>query len=483
MSLAQLWRTIYRVSQEQKLPIYAVGGYVRDRLLKKKGKVKDIDFVVDGSGIVFARAFDVALKQIGSLIEFPEFDTARYVFCREHDGQKEVTLEVEFAGARKEAYQDKSRKPQVEKATLAEDLQRRDFTVNALARAVGPSGLKRTLIDPFFGQKDLQQKILRTPLDPDITFSEDPLRLLRAARFAAQLNFSLAPETLAALTRNRQRLSIVSSERIKEELFKLLATPQPSLGLQVLFSTQVLEEFLPELTALSGVEEIFGQHHKNNFVHTLKVVDNIAQRSDKVILRLAGLLHDIGKTGTKEFIPGRGWAFDMHEHLGRKLALDICRRLRLSKEETKYVTKLVRYHQQPIALMDAGVTDSAVRRLIVSLGDNLEDLLTLCRSDITTGNPEKLRQRLANYDRLEKRILAVVETDKLRAFQSPLRGEEIMELCGLAPGPTVGRIKKALEEAILEGEIPNDHDATKALLLKIKDQYLTRMGDWEEAKK
>lgn len=473
MTAKKVLQRIHAVSSKVNTDVYAVGGIVRDGLLKKKDHI-DLDFVVLGSGLTFAQEY---IKQFSedeaTLIEFPDFDTARIVF----DGKRRI--EVEIAGARKESYHKTSRKPTVESATLEEDLSRRDFTVNAMAQKVIKSGLSKKIIDPFGGQKDLEKRLLRTPLEPDETFSEDPLRILRAARFAAQLNFAIEKKTLTAMHENRARLSIISKERIQEELYKLLATNEPSIGLYILHQTGVLDEFLPEVSVLSGVEDMYGKKHKDNLSHSFKVVDNIAKESGNILLRLAGLLHDIGKPGTKKFAGKRGWTFDMHEHLGRKMVRHIGKRLRMSKDDTEYVAHLVRWHMQPINLMDKGVTDSAVRRLIVNMKDDLKDLLILCRSDITTGNPKKLQRRLKNYDYLDSRIDEVIERDKLRAFQSPVRGEEIMKLTGLKPGPTVGKIKKAIEEAIIEGEIKNEYDDALSHFEKIKDMYVKGAEDWE----
>ena len=471
MDQKQVFKIVYQVSEELKMPAYVVGGLVRDEIMGRKKEIKDIDFVIVGSGLQFAKKFDETMEQSGSLVEFPDFDTARYVF---------PDLEVEFAGARSEAYKIDSRKPQVAAASLATDLKRRDFTVNAMARAVLKSGLSKILIDPFGGLKDIENKILRTPLDPNTTFSEDPLRMMRAARFAAQLDFKIESEAYQAIVNNKNRLKIISAERIQEELLKLLAAPLPSVGLYILHESGLFDEFMPEVSALKGVEDAFGHKHKDNLWHTFQVVDNIAKYSDKTILRLAGLLHDIAKPGTKKYVPGRGWTFDMHEHLGKKMARAICRRLRVSNDITEYVAKLVRWHLYPIAIMDEGVTDAPVRRLVVNLTDDLTDMLILCRADITTGNPNKKEKRLRNYDTLEKRIEEVLEKDKLRAFQSPLRGEEIIELTGLKPGPTVGKIKKVLEEAILDGVIPNEYEAVKEYFLEIKDRFLAGAGEWEK---
>lgn len=490
MDYQKIMKSVAAVSKKTGLPVYVVGGFVRDVLLYgKERKIKDIDFVVIGSGVAFARALSEQVKEEGTLVEFESFDTARFVYTETlASGEKNVLCEIEFAGARKEQYDVASRKPQVQTATLDEDLSRRDFTVNAMALPVNVFTKKditdavilEHIIDPFHGTQDLQKKLLKTPLGPDETFSEDPLRMLRAARFAAQLEFSIDPVAYTAIEKNRERMKIISAERIQEELFKLLAARMPSLGLRILCDTKLIYEFLPEVPALSGVEEIKGYKHKDNLSHTFAVVDNIAEYSDNVLLRFAGLMHDIAKPDTKEFVPGRGWTFDMHEHLGRKQVRQIGNRLRMKKKDIEYTAKLVRWHLQPIALMDKGVTDSAVRRLIVNAGDELHDLMILCRSDVTTGNQLKKEKRLKNYDILEKRIEEVMEKDKMRAFQSPVRGEEIMELTGLKPGPTIGKIKKALEEAILDGKVANDYDAVREYFDTIKDEYLKNVQDWEK---
>ncbi len=485
MDVQNALKHVYKVSQQENTSVYAVGGFVRDALLGREQK-KDIDFMVEGSGLAFAQAFAKYMMdpsapagrsgQEGRLIEFPDFDTARFLFLDRE--AKEVLLELEFAGARKEEYKEGSRKPKVVATTVEEDLSRRDFTVNAMAQLVVEDGLG-DIIDPFNGQADLEKRILRTPLDPDETFFDDPLRMMRAARFAAQLDFDIDVATYKAMHENRKRLSIISAERIQEELMKMMATPVPSKGLARLYQTKLIDEFMPEVSLLAGVEEVKGYAHKDNFNHTLAVVDNMAEFTDKPLLRLAGLLHDIAKPQTKKFEKGRGWTFDMHEHLGRKMAKDIMRRLKFSNKEVWYVSELVRWHLQPIALMDKGVTDSAVRRLIVNLGDMLADLLILCKSDITTGNQKKKARRLKNYDYLEERIAEVIERDKLRAFQSPVRGEEIMELCQLKPGPTVGKIKKEIERAILDGDIPNEYEPALAYFNTIKDSFLEHTKDWE----
>ncbi len=485
-SLPVIFKKIAQLSQKYATPAYVVGGFVRDWLLGREKECPDIDIVVAGSGVTFAKQFDEALKQAGSLVEFPDFDTARYVL----PVSENETVEIEFAGARSEKYRETSRKPVVVHATLEQDLSRRDFTINAMAapaavfakaKAPTKTAMLKELVDPFNGLADLKEKILRTPLDPDVTFSDDPLRMLRTARFAAELGFAIEPKALEAIHRNRERLKIISAERVQEELFKLLAAKAPSVGLILLFQTRALDVILPEVANLDGVEEIYGHQHKNNLVHSFKVVDNVAEQSDKAWLRLAGLLHDIGKPGTKKFVSKIGWTFHGHEHLGKKMIYALARRLKFSRDLTDYLAKLIRWHLQPISLMDEGTTDSAVRRLIVTMGDLIQDLLILGRSDITTGNPNKKERRLKNYDQLKIKIAEVLERDKLAAFQSPFRGDEIMSAAGLKPGPTIGKIKTAIEEAILDGVIPNEHSAAKKYFESIKDAYLAGAAGWERA--
>lgn len=489
MTEQDVFATVAAVAKQSNVDVYAVGGIVRDMAMNRPLK-KDIDFVVLGSGTAFGEALAAHVgEDAGTLIPFPDFDTSRFVFTKvipnedpeSDEVKKEVLMEIEFAGARKEAYRTESRKPTVEPATLEEDLSRRDFTVNAMACKVETDGSLGPLIDPYGGRDHLDEKLLVTPLDPDETFSDDPLRMLRAARFAAQLGFGIDAKVLEAMERNAKRLEIISAERIKEELFKLLATDKPSIGLNILYATKLFDVFMPEVPLLAGAESEKGYSHKDNLAHTFAVVDNIAEMTDKPILRYAGLMHDIAKPQTKKFVRGRGWTFDMHEHLGKKMARQINERLRLSKDESKYVCKLVRWHLQPIALMDDGITDSAVRRLIVNLGDDLDDLLILCRGDITTANQKKKAKRLKNYDTLKERIAEVIEKDNMRAFQSPVRGEEIMELTGLKPGPTVGKIKDELERAILDGDVPNEHDPVLEYFHNIKDEYTSGAADWERA--
>lgn len=482
-TLSQIFKKISTLSKKENTPVYLVGGFVRDFLLGRIEK-KDVDFMVVGSGLEFAKKLDAVLKQQGSLIEFPDFDTARYIL-----GEGDEQLELEFAGARSESYSSTSRKPKVEHATLEQDLSRRDFTINAMALPVALFAASKTpdlkkvlkeIIDPYNGQKDLEDKVLKTPLDPDVTFSDDPLRMLRAIRFAAQLNFSIDPNILEAIHRNRERMQIVSMERVQEELLKLFACREPSVGLVLMFQTKLMDIVLPEISALDGVEDVYGHSHKNNLTHTFKVVDNIAERSSNIWLRLAGFFHDVGKPSTKKFVPKIGWTFYAHEFVGKKMMFVIAKRLRFPTDKTKYLAKLIRWHMQPISLMDKGITDSAVRRLIVNAGAEIDDLLILGRCDITTGNPFKKEKRLKNYDWLETRVAEVIEKDKLRAFQSPVRGDEIMEICGLKPGPTVGRIKKVLEEAILDGKVPNEYEPVKKYFLQIKDEFLKDIQEWEK---
>ncbi|MFB6226601.1 MAG: CCA tRNA nucleotidyltransferase [Candidatus Paceibacteria bacterium] len=511
MNKKQIFNKIYQTSQELGMPVYVVGGYVRDQIMEsenpgykdkftveernaikpvlnqdpteqdvpdpeivKPEPKEDIDFTLEGSGVEFAQKLDENLEA-GSLILFEEFDTARYVIEEEHGG-----FELEFAGTRKESYQDNSRKPDVESATLEEDLHRRDFTVNAMARKVSSDGLGE-LVDPFGGREDIDKELLATPHSPEETFQEDPLRMLRAARFAAKLEFEIERKTYSAIEKNNDRLSIISQERIRDEFLKLLSTPKPSIGLWILYETELMAEFLPEVMKFSRKEQRQGISHKDNLAHTFEVVDNIAGRTNNELLVFAALLHDIGKPETKEFDSDRGWTFDMHEHVGRKIVYEIGERLNMSKKNTNYIADLVRWHQQPVQLImdQEKITDSAVRKLVVELEYQLDDLLKLGRSDITTGSSRREQKYLENYDKLEQKIIEVIKRDKLRQFQSPVGGDEIMDECGLKPGPTVGKIKEDIEEAILEGKILNEHKAAREYLDSIKDKYLAQAEDWE----
>jgi putative nucleotidyltransferase with HDIG domain len=509
MQEQDLFQAVYNTKEKIAAEVYVVGGYVRDQLIARKRsddffdkftvveedrikpaleqdvtedeghkvevhqpeRTKDIDFVVEGSGVEFAEKFEQEVAEDISLVTFEQFDTARCVLDN---------IEIEFAGARKESYDKDSRKPKVQSANLQEDLKRRDFTVNAMAQKIRQDGLGE-IIDPFSGKEHIKEEILTTPLDPVETFEEDPLRMLRAARFASKLEFEIEEETYQAIGENRERLKIVSEERVRDEFLKLLSTPKPSIGLWVLYNTQLINEFLSEISQLAGVEEREGITHKDNLKHTFEVVDNLAQKTNKTLLRFAGLLHDIGKPETKEFESGRGWTFDMHEHVGRKIVYEVGDRLKLSKDDTEYIAKLVRWHQQPVQLIMERdeISDSALRKLVIELEDDLDDLLKLCRSDITTSNPDREEKYKQNYDELEARIIEVIKKDKLRQFQSPVDGEEIMEICDLNPGPTVGKLKDKIENAILEGEIPNEKKAAEDYLQEIKEEYLSQAEEWE----
>ncbi|HOT96096.1 MAG TPA: HD domain-containing protein [bacterium] len=453
-------RAIGAVADHAGCAAYAVGGYVRDRLLGRTGK--DIDIVVVGDGTAFAQQLADHLN-IANISIFKKFGTAMLRYRG---------LSIEVVGARRESYRSDSRHPEVSSADLETDLARRDFTINALAVSLNGARYGE-VIDPFAGRADLEAGILRTPLDAVRTFSDDPLRILRAIRFAAQLQFEIEPLTFQALGSERERLHIISQERISEELVKMIASRKPSIALRLLSDSGVLDLVLPEVAALKGVEQIASFRHKDVFEHTLKVVDNVAQVSDQLGLRFAALFHDIAKPQTKEFKPGTGWSFHGHEELGARLFPAIGRRLRLPQEMIDYIQKLIRLHLRPIHLAEEGVTDSAIRRLIFLGGADLDDLITLCRADITSGNAGRVARHLANFDIVVKRMQEVEERDRLRAFQPPVRGDEIMSTLGLAPGPMVGTIKKALEEAILDGLIPNEHDAAFAYMLQVKDRLLT----------
>lgn len=448
------------LADQNALQVYAVGGFVRDRLRGVNGV--DIDFVVVGDGPGFAR---LALQRLGGscFVVYEKFCTASFLL----HGHK-----LEFVSARAESYQPTSRKPLVRKASLADDLARRDFTINAMALSLNRASWME-LVDPFGGQEDLRQRIIRTPLDPEETFQDDPLRIMRAIRFATQLDFRLEKQTKAGIAAMRERLSIVSQERITEELRKIIMAPRPSIGFKLMDETGLLPLVLPEISAMKGVEQIGRYHHKDVFLHTLKVLDNVAAVSDSFPLRFVALFHDVAKPQTKAFVPGVGWTFHGHDEIGARMIKGICRRLRLPVEVAKYAEKLIRLHLRPIHLADEGVTDSAIRRLIVQAGPELDDLFVLCRADITSGNPARVKAHLANFDYLVQRMHEVEEKDRMRAFQSPVRGEEIMAVCGIGPGPMVGRLKKMIEEAILDGQIPNEHDAAYQYLLSIKDAVLS----------
>jgi len=450
-------RRIGRLSEQKNLPVYAVGGFVRDQLMGLK--TSEIDFVVVGDGPDFAQEARNLLKGHGWIV-YPKFGTASFLV-------KDIRLE--FVTARSESYRDHSRKPDIAPTDLAGDLSRRDFTINTLALSLSESEFGR-IHDPFGGQKDIRKRLIRTPRDPAETFSEDPLRIMRAARFASQLGFQIHKDALAAMESERERLRIVSQERITAELLKILSHSRPGVGFRVLQKTGVLGVIFPELTEMVGVEQRDTHHHKDVFDHTLKVLDNVSAVSDDMRLRFTALVHDIGKPRVKRFVEGTGWTFHGHELAGVKMLRHIVPRLRLPAEYFRYARELTRLHMRPIQLIGEEVTDSAVRRLLVDADDKIGDLMILCRADITSGNPKRVETHLRNFDEVHRRMQEVEEKDRLRAFQSPVRGDEIMRLLGIPPGPRVGRYKKQIEEAILEGIIPNDHDAAFEYLLRIKDQ-------------
>ena len=451
------------IADAASLKAYAVGGYVRDRLL---GKVApDIDIVVLGDSISFAKRVAKELGG-GKVVTFQKFRTAR-VHLNDH--------ELEFVGARKESYSKTSRKPTVTEGSLEDDLARRDFTINALAVSINKERFG-ALVDPFDGRKDLERRILRTPLSPERTFEDDPLRMMRAVRFASELNFSVESGTLDAITGMRERITIVSQERVTVELFKILGSPQPSVGFKLMQQTGLLRFVFPELAEMAGVEQRDDYHHKDVFLHTLKVVDNIASVTGNVWLRFAALVHDIAKPTTKAFHDRVGWTFHGHDEAGARMVKGLFRRLRLPMEYAAYVEKLVRLHLRPMVLVDETVTDSAVRRLLFDAGETIDDLITLCRADITSKNPRLVDRYWRNYDIVAQKMKEVEEKDRLRAWQPPVRGDEIMRVCGLKPGPTVGKLKKMIEEAILDGKIPNEHDAALEYLKQIKDKVIGLEG-------
>jgi len=452
-------KTIGELADRELLRAYVVGGYVRDLLLGKT--VKDIDIVVIGHGVKFGQKVAQALGRT-NLVTYETFGTAMLQL----DDWK-----VEFVGARRESYSKHSRKPVVEVGTLEDDLSRRDFTVNALAVSINRSDWGN-LVDPFGGQKDLERRLLRTPLDPKVTFDDDPLRIMRAFRFAAQLGFAVDPAILAAAEAMRHRLKIVSQERITDEFLKMMMSPKPSIGLKLMFDTGVMEVVFPELAQLAGVDQRQDHHHKDVFLHTLMVVDNICETTDDLWLRMAALLHDIAKPRTKAFKEGIGWTFHGHEEIGARMVKPIFRRMKFPMEKQPMVEKLVRLHLRPMALVDEGVTDSAVRRLMFEAGEHLDDLMKLCRADITSKNPRLVEQVKRNYDHVVKKMQEVEERDRIRNWQPPLRGDEIMRVCGIEPGPLVGKLKKAITDAILDGKIPNDHDAALQYLLERKDEIM-----------
>ncbi|MBT3740816.1 MAG: HD domain-containing protein [Polaribacter sp.] len=452
---SEIFRVISIASKQIEIESYVIGGFVRDFFLKR-GSVKDIDIVAIGSGIDLALKVSQLLPNKPKVQVFKTYGTAMLRF-------KDV--EIEFVGARKESYSDDSRNPDVTEGTLQDDQNRRDFTINALALSLNDENFGE-LLDPFNGIEDLENKIIKTPLNPDITYSDDPLRMMRAIRFATQLNFIIEDESLSSIGENATRLEIITRERIVDELNKIMLSKKPSIGFLLLEKTGLLSQILPELIALKGVEEVEGQKHKDNFYHTLEVVDNIAENTNDVWLRWAALLHDIGKAPTKKFSKKVGWTFHAHEFVGSKMVHKLFKRLKMPlNNKMKFVQKMVLLSSRPIVLASE-VTDSAVRRLVFDAGEDINSLMTLCEADITTKNPKKFKRYHHNFELVRIKIKEVEERDKVRNFQPPVTGEEIMKAFDLKPCREIGQIKEAIKEAILDGEIPNEHEASYSFMIE-----------------
>jgi len=456
---SRILEAVRKASGRLNYPVYLVGGYVRDLVMGKPGK--DLDLVCVGSGIELAREVASLLPESPKVTVFKNFGTAMLTF---------QGYELEFVGARKESYRKDSRKPIVEDGTLEDDLKRRDFTINAMAISLNPQDYE-TLLDPYDGTHDIKGRMIKTPLDPGITFSDDPLRMMRAIRFATQLQFDIDPDTFQAIIVNATRLEIVSKERISDELNKIILAEKPSYGFQLLFHSGLLQVFFPELTELRGVDRKDNQAHKDNFLHTLQVLDNISEHTDNLWLRWAALLHDIAKPVTKRYDPRMGWTFHGHEDKGARMVPGIFRQLRLPlNEKMKYVQKLVRLHLRPIALVNEQVTDSAIRRLLYDAGKDLEDLMTLCRADITSKNHQKVRKYLSNFNNVENRIKEVEASDQIRNFQPVITGDIIMQTFGIPQSRVVGELKEALKDAVLDGKIRNEYEPAINFIVKLGKQ-------------
>jgi poly(A) polymerase len=454
-----IFKIVSQTAEELGFETYAVGGYVRDLLLERNSK--DIDFVCVGSGIELAQKTAERIDKNLQVNFFKNFGTAQFRW---------KDLDLEFVGARKESYDRNSRKPVVEDGTLEDDQNRRDFTINALAVSLNKDSFGN-LIDPFHGLEDLENKIIRTPLNPDVTFSDDPLRMMRAIRFATQLNFQILPETFEAIKRNKDRLKIISQERISDELNKIILAPKPSIGFILLEECGLLEIIFPEFQKLKGVENYEGKGHKDNFYHTLQVLDNITKTTNDLWLRWAAVLHDIAKPPTKKFVEGTGWTFHGHEVLGSKWVPKIFARMKLPLgNEMKFVRKMVYLHLRPIALTKEEITDSALRRLLFEAGDDIESLLMLCEADITSKNREKVKRYLTKFETVREKLKEVEEKDHVRNFQPPITGEIVMETFGIKPGREIGIIKEEIKEAILEGKIHNDYDEAFQMMLQLGEK-------------
>lgn len=453
-----VFKVVRQVVEEDNLEAYVIGGFVRDILLERERK--DIDIVVVGNGLELAEKAAKILR-VKKVSLFKNFGTASFRY---------KDLDVEFVGARKESYQRDSRKPIVEDGTLQDDQNRRDFTINAMGISLQNHNFGE-LVDPFNGVEDLHNGVIKTPLDPDITFSDDPLRMMRAIRFATQLNFKIEPKCLESILNNSERIDIISKERIMDEFNKILLSETPSRGLKLLYSTKLLQRFFPELIALYGVETIKGKSHKDNFYHTLEVVDNISENTNDLWLRWAALMHDIAKPPTKKFDEKVGWTFHGHEELGARMVPKIFTRLKLPLDaKMKYVQKLVRLHLRPISLVKGNVTDSAIRRLLFEVGDDIEDLMTLCNADITSKNEFKVKKYKQNFELVREKLKTVEEKDKVRNFQPPIDGQLIIDTFQLKPCQAIGDIKSKIKDAILEGEIPNEYESAYNYMLKIGEE-------------